>query len=160
MAGHTARSELDMFNSFANRAAPPQQGRSFDDAVAAHRRSGADTQEVRGGSEGSSGGLSEGSRGWPHQPLSCDPSSSTPTTTLQKSDVSSERFMTVAEEPAARRCVASRYLHTNNGHMDMDMEWAWAGAWAWTWHVHVHEHDMHMPHAHAHAHAHVCEASS
>jgi hypothetical protein len=53
--------------------------------------------------------------------LSCDPSSSTPTTTLQKSDVSSERFMTVAEEPAARRCVASRYLHTNNGHMDMDM---------------------------------------
>ena len=51
--------------------------------------------------------------------MSCDPSSSTPTTTLQKSDVSSERFMTVAEEPAARRCVASRYLHTNNGHMDM-----------------------------------------
>ena len=43
--------------------------------------------------------------------MSCDPSSSTPTTTLQKSEVSSERFITVAEDPAARRCVASMYLY-------------------------------------------------
>ena len=42
--------------------------------------------------------------------MSCEPRRRTPTTTLQKSEVSSDRFMTVAEEPAARRWVASRYL--------------------------------------------------
>ena len=73
--------------------------------------SGAGTKGVMGGSEGGSRGLRGSTvEGWPHQPLSCDPSSSTPTTTLQKSEVSRERFITVAEEPAARRCVASMYL--------------------------------------------------
>ena len=42
----------------------------------------------------------------PHQPLSCEPSSNTPTTTDQKSEVSSERFMTVAVDPAPKRCVS------------------------------------------------------
>ena len=75
---------------------------------------------TQGVGDGHTGGQGEGARaaaggvreveGWPHQPLSCDPSSSTPTTTLQKSEVSRERFITVAEEPAARRCVASMYL--------------------------------------------------
>ena len=45
-----------MFNSFANRAAPPQHGRSFDDAVAAHRARAAAAAPARRAAASSVGG--------------------------------------------------------------------------------------------------------